>query len=279
MPSAHCQPLRASQSEQGIMDYLTSLDLQTYTRIIYVWGAFGILSPLGIHLSRQLPLSNRYRDQKLSGLGSIDKKLGWIIMETPVLIAVSYFYLAAENPINVSVVFVAAFVFHYIHRALIFPHRIKVQGKTMSVRTVLASMVFYTINGYLIGHYYGALREYPVEWLSDPRFIIGIVLFVTGFAINVTSDSILINLRGPGETGYEIPHGGFFEYVSCPNFFGEIVEWTGFAIMSWSLPGVVYAAWVSFTLFYTGLGTHRWYLEHFGESYPSDRKAIFPYLI
>ena len=26
-----------------------------------------------------------------------------------------------------------------------------------------------------------------------------------------------------------------FEYVSGANFFGEIVEWTGFAIATWSL--------------------------------------------
>lgn len=37
--------------------------------------------------------------------------------------------------------------------------------------------------------------------------------------------------------GYKIPYGGMFEYVSCANFFGEIVEWVGFAMASWSLPG------------------------------------------
>lgn len=30
--------------------------------------------------------------------------------------------------------------------------------------------------------------------------------------------------------------GGMFQYVSGANFFGEILEWTGFAIASWSLP-------------------------------------------
>jgi protein-S-isoprenylcysteine O-methyltransferase Ste14 len=261
------------------MEYLLDLNLQTYTRFLYFWGALGILAPLGIMVSRQLPISNRYEKNPLARFGSIDKKLGWIIMETPILITVSYFYLVGRNPINVSVVIVGAFVFHYIHRALIFPHRIKVEGKRMPVGIVLATMAFYTVNGYLIGHYYGSLRDYPIEWLLDPRFVLGMALFAAGFVINVTSDNILINLRGPGESGYKIPRGGLFEYVSCPNFFGEIVEWIGFALMSWSLPGVVYAAWVSLTLFSTGLRTHRWYIERFGASYPRDRKAVFPRLI
>jgi len=261
------------------MSFLTSLDSATFDRFVYAWGALGILSSLGIYLSSQLPLSSRLEGQRVARLGTLDKKLGWIIMETPILIAVSYFFLTGRNPINASVVIVGAFVLHYAHRALIFPHRIKVRGKRMPVTTVLASMAFYTVNGYLIGYYFGSLRAYPIEWLLDPRFIVGSTLFITGFVINVSSDNILIGLRAPGESDYKIPRGGLFEYISCPNFFGEIVEWTGFAIMSWSLPGMVYAAWVSLTLFSTGLGTHRWYIEHFGEAYPQDRRAIVPYVI
>jgi steroid 5-alpha reductase family enzyme len=95
----------------------------------------------------------------------------------------------------------------------------------------------------------------------------------------VASDNILIKLRAPGETGYKIPHGGLFRYVSCPNYLGEIVEWIGFAMMAWSLPGAIYATWVSLTLFSTALVTHRCYREQFEDSYPENRKAIAPYLV
>lgn len=261
------------------MESLEGIDPLTFHRIVYIWGALGILSAIAIHVSRQLPLSSRNEDQRLNALGTIDKKLGWIIMETPILIAVAWFYLRGANPLNASVVMVGAFVFHYVHRALIFPHRIKVQGKRMPLITVVASMLFYTINGYLIGHYFGSLKEYSVEWLSDPRFILGATLFIAGFVVNVAADNALINLRAPGESGYKIPRGGLFEWISCPNFLGEIVEWIGFAIMTWSLPGLVYAAWVCSTLFTTALGTHRWYREHFGEAYPRERRAVLPYLI
>lgn len=261
------------------MHYLTHLDLNSYHNFIYFWGALGILSSLAIYFTKLLPISSRQDNAELAFMGMIDKKLGWIIMETPILIAVLYFYLTGSNPLNASVVIVGAFVFHYFNRALIFPHRIKVQGKKMPVSMVLTTMLFYSINGYLVGYYFGSLKEYPIEWLYDPRFISGALLFIAGFIINVHSDNTLINLRAPGETDYKIPHGGFFRFVSCPNYFGEVVEWIGFAIMSWSLPGVIYAVWVCLALFSTGLSTHRWYHQQFGENYPRNRKAIVPYVV
>jgi len=62
--------------------------------------------------------------------------------------------------------------------------------------------------------------------MTDP-FIAGLLLFFVGMVINWQSDTILINLRKPGETAYVIPMKGFFRYVSCPNHFGEIIEWLG----------------------------------------------------
>jgi 3-oxo-5-alpha-steroid 4-dehydrogenase len=35
--------------------------------------------------------------------------------------------------------------------------------------------------------------------------------------------------------------GGMFNYVSGANFFGEIVEWTGFAVACWSVPAAAFA--------------------------------------
>jgi 3-oxo-5-alpha-steroid 4-dehydrogenase 1 len=260
------------------MNSLLAPDLPLFNFVLMAWGALGILSALAIYLTKLMPMSSRVDNSSLAFFGTIDKKLGWIIMETSVLISVLYFYLASSQSFNVSLVFIAVFVIHYSNRALIFPHRIKVSGKTMPISIMLSSMSFYAINGYLIGVYFGALRAYPIEWLWDPRFILGLSLFAAGMAINLSSDNILIRLRKPGETGYKIPHGGAFRYVSCPNYFGEILEWIGFAVMSWSLLGVVYALWVALPLIAQGLQTHAWYLERFQEQYPK-RKAIIPCLL
>ena len=261
------------------MDFLTTLDLESFTFFILCWGGLGLLSAGSLFLTGKMPISGRFQDAQLQALGTIDKKLGWIIMEVPILITVIFFYWQSDAPMNVSVIMVGFFVLHYSNRALIYPHRIKADGKTMPVAMVLSSMVFYIINGYLIGHYFGALKSYPVQWLTDPRFIIGAALFLVGFAINIHSDNILINLRKPGETGYKIPQGGLYKYISCPNYFGEMLEWCAFALMTWSLTGVVYAIWVVLPLLAQGLSAHKWYVTSFADDYPPSRKAIIPGLL
>ena len=261
---------------------LKTLELESYNIFLIYWFIACVLNAIYLHKSKELPLSNRIESQGMGALGSIDKKTGWVLMEIPVLLVVGYFFLQNQTGLDVSSlmsvsgIMVAFFVVHYFNRAVIYPQRIKVAGKTMPVYTMLTSMVFYIVNGYLIGHYFGQLREYPIEWFYDPRFLIGAALFLFGFFVNIHSDNILINLRDEDEAGYKIPHGGFFKHVSCPNYMGECIEWIGFAIMTWSSIGFVYAAWVVLPLFIQARVTHQWYVDQFGDSYPKDRKAIIP---
>ena len=261
------------------LNNLESLSLSSYNTFLLYWVGLSLISSLLLHFSKELPISNRIENKKMRLLGSIDKKTGWVIMEIPILLVVCYFFFQGQNELNVSVIMVGVFCVHYFNRAIIFPQRIKVKGKTMPVASMISSMIFYIINGYLIGHYFGHLKEYPIEWLYDLRFIIGLTLFILGFVINIQSDNILINLRGPGETDYKIPHGGFFKYVSCPNYTGECIEWVGFAIMTWSIPGLVYATWVVLPLLIQSRGSHQWYIDTFKNEYPKERKAIIPFVL
>jgi steroid 5-alpha reductase family enzyme len=96
--------------------------------------------------------------------------------------------------------------------------------------------------------------------------------------INVRSDERLLHFRKPEETGYKIPNGGLFQLVSCPNLLGECIEWLGFALMSWSLPGFVFFVWTCANVIPRALAHHRWYLNKFPD-YPKERKAVVPHLI
>jgi steroid 5-alpha reductase family enzyme len=96
--------------------------------------------------------------------------------------------------------------------------------------------------------------------------------------LNWQSDNILIHLRKPGETGYVIPQGGLFKFISCPNHFSEIIEWTGFAIMTWSLPAFAFAVWTIVNLMPRAVHHHKWYKGTFPE-YPPKRKALIPFVL
>ena len=111
----------------------------------------------------------------------------------------------------------------------------------------------------------------------DIRFVTGIFLFLAGMLININADKILIDLRKPGTLEHNIPQDGLYHWISCPNYFGEIVEWIGFAIMTWSLPGFAFALWTSANLLPRAAAHHRWYREHF-DDYPRDRKAVIPFI-
>lgn len=114
--------------------------------------------------------------------------------------------------------------------------------------------------------------------MREPRFVIGVALFFLGMAINIHSDHILRSLRKPGDTGYRIPEGGLFHYVSSANFFGEIVEWTGFAIAAWSLPAMAFAFFTFCNIGPRGVHHHQYYREKFRDAYPASRRAVIPFV-
>ncbi len=146
----------------------------------------------------------------------------------------------------------------------------------MTLAIALLGMLFNTGNGYLNGRWLFTLSGgYPISWLADPRFLLGLALFLAGLSVNTQADRALRQLRRPGESGYKIPQGGLFRWISCPNYLGEMIEWIGWAIATWSWPGLAFAVWVAANLVPRAQAHHRWYHEHFPD-YPPERKALLP---
>nr|NQU91284.1 DUF1295 domain-containing protein [Bacteroidota bacterium] len=164
----------------------------------------------------------------------------------------------------------------YVNRTLIFPLRIRTNSKKMPLAIVGMAFFFNLDNGFLNGYWLGVLSPpYPAGWIWDPRFIIGVALFITGFWINLYHDNLLIRLRKNNGTAYKIPQGGLFKYISCPNFFGEIIQWGRFALFTWCLPSLAFFIWTVVNLIPRAIHHHRWYNAQF-KNYPEYRKAIVP---
>lgn len=215
------------------------------------------------------------RHAKPGGL-KLPNKIAWIVMELPAPITI--LVVSLFEKVNVgALALLSIWEIHYIHRAFIYPFWIS-KGAPMPLWIAVVGSSFNFVNGYLNGRwltYFGP--NYDVFWLYDLRFIIGSVMFFTGMAINIHSDRVLAKLRPPGDKGYYIPKGGFFRWVSCPNYFGEIVEWFGWAIATWSLPGLLFAFCTAVTLAPRALNHHHWYRRKF-DDYPKKRRALIPYL-
>uniref|UniRef100_A0A8C0J1I1 3-oxo-5alpha-steroid 4-dehydrogenase (NADP(+)) n=1 Tax=Chelonoidis abingdonii TaxID=106734 RepID=A0A8C0J1I1_CHEAB len=151
------------------------------------------------------------------------------------------------------------------------------RGRPFPLQILLFGMLFCIYNGFLQGYYMIYCAQYPKDWFTDFRFTSGVLLFLFGMGINIHSDILLRQLRKPGDHTYKIPQGGLFTYVSGANFFGEIVEWFGYAIATWSIPAFAFAL---FTLCFIGPRAyhhHRYYLRMFTD-YPKSRKALIPFI-
>lgn len=228
----------------------------------------------------QLFVTAPYGRHMRAGAGpSISNRLGWSAMEAVSLVVFVTLFLGGPAPKSLPAwIFSAAWCAHYIHRSLIFPWRIRTRGKSIPLVIVAAAAGFNLVNAGLNGFYLGHV-PYPDAWLRDPRFISGLMLFLSGAALNMWADGRLIGLRGTeGGTDYAVPHGGMFERVSCPNHLGEIVEWSGFALMCWNLPALSFAVWTAANLVPRAISHHRWYRAHFA-GYPSARRAVLPFLL
>jgi len=143
----------------------------------------------------------------------------------------------------------------------------------MPLAIVLSAFFFNIVNGLINGYFLSNIDMHSVSIF----LITGFLLFVLGLYINISSDNKLINLRKI-KKGYFVPKGGLFKYISCPNFFGEILEWFGFALMTFNIGSLSFFIWTCCNLIPRALAHHTWYKNKFNE-YPKERKAILPFLI
>lgn len=218
----------------------------------------------------------------------ISNKAAWVIMEAPAFIfllyqTISFAASGVETGNSRTVLYIMAglFLLHYFQRSFIFPFLMRGKSK-MPIAIMLMGMTFNTLNAYLIGGWlYGQAPAgmYGTHWLWSPQFIIGTVVFFTGMAINLHSDHIIRNLRKPGDTKHYIPRKGLYKYVTSANYFGEFTEWVGYAILTWSPAGLLFAAWTFANLAPRAKSLTAKYEEEFGEEYKSlKKKHIIPFI-
>ncbi|HBO44337.1 MAG TPA: 3-oxo-5-alpha-steroid 4-dehydrogenase [Planctomycetaceae bacterium] len=246
-----------------------------YWSLLAIWVALGAASFVALLLT-PAPYGRFAR----SGWGPrLNPKLGWILMEGPAAVVFFLFFVASGRTDPMSIVFLLLWLTHYVYRGYVYPLRRR-GGSGVPLFVVLSAFAFNVTNGYLQSRYlFHFAPPYPVRWSAGPWFLVGIALFAAGWLAVVWTDNALRQLRGRDDgQGYTIPQGGLFRWVSCPNYLGEIIEWTGWALLTLSPAGAAFAFWTVANLLPRALAHQRWYRTHFAD-YPPDRKALIPYLL
>lgn len=213
---------------------------------------------------------------------AIDNRLGWMLMEAPVFVAMLLlWWLSDRREDGIRLVFLLLFELHYFHRAFVFPWLMRGRSK-MPLSIIGTAVLFNTLNAYMQGgwlFYVSPVDYYSADWLTSLPFLVGTALFLFGMGVNIHSDRIIRNLRKPGDTAHYLPRGGMFRWVTSANYFGELVEWTGFAILTWSVSGAVFALWTFANLAPRAARIYNGYRQEFPEQLDTrTTKRIIPFI-
>ena len=211
----------------------------------------------------------------------VPNKIGWIAMEAPVFVAMCTLWIASDRTWEAApLALFTLFQLHYLQRSFIFP--LLIRGKSrMPLGIVAMGAAFNLVNALRQGGwiFFIAPADYYADWFARPYIYVGGALFLAGMAVNLHSDRIIRHLRRPGDTRHYIPRGGMFRYVSSANYFGELTEWIGFAVASWSWAGAVFAWWTFANLAPRAASLYRRYEKEFGREFTQlGRKKIIPFI-
>jgi len=247
---------------------------------IYHWGTLGIVAiacvgfPLLFWIT--VPYGGRHTSESWGPV--MPSRLAWFLMEIPAPVFMLLAYLRGRHAGEpVSLLLLTAFLVHYAHRAVVYPLRMRSDGKRTPVLSVTIAAAVNVVNGAINGLAVSEMNAYGTAWLADPRFLVGAAAFVLGAGLNLRSDAILRRLRGPGEHGYRIPRGGPYRFVSSPNYLGEIVQWSGWAVATWSTAGFAFLLLTVANLVPRARAHQRWYHETFPD-YPPERRILVPFV-
>ncbi|HLF29666.1 MAG TPA: methyltransferase [Xanthomonadales bacterium] len=206
---------------------------------------------------------------------TLPNRLAWFLMELPALLIIAM--LLAASPLGMAPVALVPCLLwsvHYGYRTLLFPVLMRPSGKSFPALLVIFAIAFNGLNGYNNAQALIANAE-SGEALWSVHFFAGAGIFLAGLWLHITADHSIRNLRWNDFSGYGVPRGGWFTWISNPNYLGEILQWTGWAILTWSWAGLAFALFTFCNLAPRAMANHRWYQETFAD-YPAGRKILIP---
>jgi len=163
---------------------------------------------------------------------------------------------------------------HYLKREFetLFIHRFS--HGTMPLLNLFKNCMYYWGNALFVAYFV----NHPLYTPPSNRLVaIGFALFLANEIGNLATHIILMNLRPPGTRERRIPKGFLFEYISCPNYFCEIMAWIGFSIMTQTLTAYIFTLLGAAQMLVWAQKKHSQYRKEFPD-YPRSRKILIPFI-
>ncbi len=210
----------------------------------------------------------------------VPARFGWMIMEFPAFCVIAWMVLTKVQSVGwYGIAFLVLWEIHYTYRVALYPFLMPSPRKPFPILLVFFAICFNALNatangGNLVA---SAALYRTSNWAADSRFWIGCGLFAAGFLMHAHSDRIVRKLRNNSGGKYGVPYGGMFRFVASPNYLGEIVEWAGWAIATWSLAGAAFAAFTVANLLPRAISNRTWYRHKF-PNFPKERKILIPFV-
>ncbi|PKI84959.1 Tsc13p [Malassezia vespertilionis] len=172
---------------------------------------------------------------------------------------------------------------HFLKRELetIFVHRFS--HATMPLFNIFKNSTHYWIlSGVLIA--VGVYSPFHGEeallglWRKSPTFLATcVIVWVLAEFGNLQTHIILMRLRPPGTRVRNIPRGGLFEMVSCPNYFYEVLSWVAVTVMTMSFAALLFTLVSAAQMTVWAIKKHKAYRSEFQGTYPK-RKIMYPFV-
>jgi len=201
----------------------------------------------------------------------------WLIYGLFALKIIPVYGAKASTPLNMSqkVAFLL-WMTHYTKRLLetLFVHEFGTL--TMPVFNLFKNCLYYW--GFAAGVGYNVNIPNEKE-LASWHLIIGFPWFCIFMVLNFICHLRLKYMRRPGSNDFVIPHGGLFEYITCPNYFCEIMTWVGFNILTGFTPaGIAFNICGTLQMIQWATQRRDKFIKLFGSKWPKKRWVLFPFI-
>ena len=167
------------------------------------------------------------------------------------------------------------YIAHYIHRGLVYPFFRSTSSKPWPLESFLYFLITNVCESILLA------RTQTFSGVNRPIYvkILLAILFIAAAVVAAIHDYKICALRTTGNTGYKIPSGLLFKWVSGPNYLFEIIQWAVYCFfLGGSLSTISFGLWLLVNISGRAEATHAWYTTFFKTKYPKDRTAYIPFV-